>query len=271
MIDYSEPGPLTGLDDVPPDAFSGLRVDDVVGICLPVHELLVQPGDAEALGLPQERFAENRIRPARQLFAVLLGMDPSPLVDPRPPQQRVVGTCRHFALLACALLRSRGIAARVRCGFATYFQPGQALDHWIVEHRADDGRWVRLDPEILGGTVLDHPDDLRPGQFLDGAQAWQAYRRGEVDAATFGVFGTENFGPAEIRGNLVKDLAAVNKVEMLPWDEWGRMTEAYAGETGPDYDDLLDDVAAVLLADDTAAAAALYRGRPELAVPADLL
>jgi hypothetical protein len=69
----------------------------------------------------------------------------------------------------------------------------------------------------------------------------------------------------------VKDLAAVNKVEMLPWDEWGRMTEAYAGETGPDYDDLLDDVAAVLVADDTSAAAALYRGRPELAVPADLL
>jgi len=271
MIDYSEPGPLTGLEDVPPDAFSGLPAEDVVGICLPVHELVVQPGDAEALGLPHARFAENQIRPARQLFAVLLGMDPSPLVEPRPPQRRVIGTCRHFALLACALLRSRGIAARVRCGFATYFQPGQALDHWIVEHRADDGRWVRLDPEILGGTVLDHPDDLRPGQFLDGAQAWGAYRRGEVDAATFGVFGTENFGPAEIRGNLVKDLAAVNKVEMLPWDEWGRMTEAYAGETGPDYDELLDDVAAVLLADDTGAAAALYRDRPELGVPAHLL
>ena len=42
------------------------------------------------------------------------------------------------------------------------------------------------------------------------------HRDGTVDAATFGVHGTENFGPAEIRGNLVKDLAPVNKVEMLP-------------------------------------------------------
>ena len=39
-------------------------------------------------------------------------------------------------------------------------------------------------------------------------------------------------GPGEIRGNLVKDLAALNKVEMLSWDESGRMTAAYAGETG---------------------------------------
>jgi len=27
----------------------------------------------------------------------------------------------------------------------------------------------------------------------------------------------------------------MNKVEMLPWDKWGRMTEAYEGRTGPDY------------------------------------
>ncbi|MCA2211786.1 transglutaminase-like domain-containing protein [Wangella sp. NEAU-J3] len=38
-------------------------------------------------------------------------------------------TCRHFAVLACALLRHRGIPARARCGFATYFQPGKGLDH----------------------------------------------------------------------------------------------------------------------------------------------
>jgi hypothetical protein len=30
---------------------------------------------------------------------------------------------------------------------------------------------------------------------------------------------------------------------MPPWDEWGRMTEAYDGKTGPDYDKLLDQLA----------------------------
>ncbi|MBS2535855.1 hypothetical protein KGQ20_24125 [Catenulispora sp. NF23] len=108
-----------------------------------------------------------------------------------------------------------------------------------------------------------------PGEFLTGAEAWAAYRRGEADGAAFGVYGTENFGPAEIRGNAVKDLAALNKVESLPWDEWGRMTDAYAGRTGEDYDTLLDELAAVCAADDPGAVSELYRN-PVFAVPAEL-
>jgi hypothetical protein len=92
---------------------------------------------------------------------------------------------------------------------------------------------VRLDPEILGQDVVADPSDLPPGAFLSGAEAWRAFRAEEIDATTFGVYDTENFGPAEIQGNLIKDLAALNKVEMLLWDEWERMTEPYAGQTGP--------------------------------------
>lgn len=81
------------------------------------------------------------------------------------------------------------------------------------------------------------------------------------------MYGTENWGPAEIRGNAVKDLAALNKVEMLPWDEWGRMTAAYAGETGADYDELIDMIASVCASDDDGAIAGLYASE-DLAVPA---
>jgi hypothetical protein len=140
----------------------------------------------------------------------------------------VIGTCRHFAVLACALLRYRGIAARARCGFATYFQRGQGVDHWITEYWHDrEERWVRVDPEILGQQVLQRPQDLAAGQFLTGGEAWAAFRSGQIDAAWFGVYGTANWGPAEIRGNAVRDLAALNKVETLPWDEWGRMHASY--------------------------------------------
>jgi hypothetical protein len=97
-----------------------------------------------------------------------------------------------------------------------------------------------------------------------------AFRRGEIDAARFGVYGTGNWGPAEIRGNAVKDLAALNKVEMLPWDEWGRMTAAYRGETGEDYDELLDEIAAVCAADDPAAVVGLY-AHDDLRVPAEII
>ena len=84
------------------------------------------------------------------------------------------------------------------------------------------------------------------------------------------MFGTDNWGAAEIRGNAVKDLAALNKVEVLPWDEWGRMTDAYAGKTGADYDDLLDTLARVCADDDAAAVAALY-AHEDLTVPPALL
>lgn len=271
MIDYAVPGPFTTLDTTDNSAVLEPIGAAPPAICYPVHSLLIQPSDAESLGMPSERFATNQIRPAATLVAELLALDPSPLTMEREPDNRVVGTCRHFAVLSCALLRCRGIPARVRCGLATYFQPNQGLDHWITEYRDDNAdRWVRIDSEILGQTVLTHPEDLARGEFLTGSEAWTAFRRGEIDAATFGVYGTENWGAAEIRGNAVKDLAALNKIETLPWDEWGRMTEAYEGRTGPDDDQLLDTLAAVCDDDNPTAIAARYE-RHEFRVPQDLI
>lgn len=269
-IDYRSPGAMTDLIGVEPNVLVGLP-DDPVGICRPVHELVVQPHDAQALGLASDRLATNQLRSAAELVSALTALDPAPVVAPRAPERRIVGTCRHFAVLACALLRRRSIPARVRCGFATYFQPGQGVDHWIVEYlNESDHRWVRVDPEVLEGDVLARPDDIPLGAFLSGGEAWAAFRSGGIHASSFGVCGTENWGAGEIRGNAVKDLAALNKVEMLPWDEWGRMTAAYRGETGPDYDELLDDLAAACNEDDPGAIASLYR-HPDLCVPDALL
>jgi hypothetical protein len=269
-IDYTVPGPLTDLTAISPAALERIP-SEPVDICRPAHTLVIQPSDAKALGLPDERFSENQFRPAAALVEALLALDPASLDVPRAPERRVVGTCRHFAVLTCALLRYRGIAARVRCGFATYFQPGQGLDHWITEYRhAQDKRWVRIDSEILGQSILAEPEDLRPGQFLTGGEAWKAFRAGHIDAARYGVYGTGNWGPGEIRGNALRDLAALNKVEMLPWDEWGRMDASYKGQTGADYDELLDTIADVCAADDPSAVADLY-ACDELRVPPELI
>jgi Transglutaminase-like superfamily len=269
-IDYKTPGPLTGLANVSPSVLEPIP-GDPVDICRLAPGLVIQPTDAQTLGLPAERFAENQIRPVGTLIDALLALDSGSLDVPREPARRVIGTCRHFAVMSCALLRYRGIAARARCGFATYFQPGQGLDHWITEYWHDgDGRWVRIDSEIVGQSILTAPEDLGVGEFLTGGEAWAAFRHGQIDAATFGVYGTENWGPAEIRGNAIKDLAALNKVEMLPWDEWGRMDASYKGQTGADYDELLDTIAAVCAADDPFAVANLYHC-DELRVPPGLI
>jgi hypothetical protein len=271
MLDYASAGPLTDLAGVPRASLDVLA-HDPVEICSAVSELVIQPNDARRLGLPHDRIAaENQIRAARDLVTRLLALHPATLDIGREPSNRVVGTCRHFALLSCALLRHRGIAARARCGFATYFHPGQGVDHWVTEYRDDSaGRWIRIDSEILNRNAVARPHDLAPGQFLTGGEAWLMFRREEIDASRFGVHGTENWGPAEISGNAVRDLAALNKVEMLPWDQWGRMTDAYAGKTGPDYDQLIDTVAATCASDDPISVAELYT-HEDLRVPTELL
>jgi hypothetical protein len=269
-IHYAQAGPLTGLSEISPAALADIPAEPV-GICRTVPGLVIHPLGTDGLGLAVERFDENQIRPASGIVRALLALDPAPLNVPREPGRRVVGTCRHFAVLSCALLRFRGIAARARCGFGTYFQPGQGQDHWITEYwHQENARWVRVDTQHLEGTFVAHPEDLQPGEFLSGGEAWAAYREGQIDARQFGVFGTDNWGPAEIRGNAIRDLAALNKTEMLPWDEWGRMVASYQGETGPDYDELIDEIAAICAADDASAIAACY-AQAELQVPPDVI
>ncbi|WP_416969489.1 transglutaminase domain-containing protein [Streptomyces sp. 4F14] len=265
MFEYVEPGVHTTL----PLPVEGLP-DDPVGLCVAAQRLVIQPGDATAAGVPEERLAEKDIRPAGELVAVLRALDPRPLHLPRTPATRVVGTCRHFATLACAFLRARAIPARARCGFGTYFLAGHGFDHWIVEYH-DGRRWIRVDVEHLDKEYVACPEDLASGEFLTGGEAWASYRRGRIDAGKYGVPGTDfAWGPAEISGNAVRDLAALCGREMLPWDEWGRMTEAYEGRTGEEYDRLMDEVARACEREEPAVLAELF-AREELAVPRALL
>ncbi|KPI15166.1 transglutaminase domain-containing protein [Actinobacteria bacterium OK006] len=266
-LDYSRPGPLTRLAADQLGLIKGLPTDPV-GICAAVQSLVIQPTDAAALGLPRERLTEKNIRPVNELVATLTALDPAPLHHARTPETRVVGTCRHFATIACAILRAQDIPSRARCGFGTCFLNGRGVDHWITEYwDADERRWVRVDTEHLDHGYVERPEDLAPGEFLTGGEAWIQHRKGLIDPQLFGVFGTDHaWGPAEISGNAVRDLAALCKREMLPWDEWGRMTEAYEGKTGPDYDRLIDMVAEACLGEDPTALTGLFANE-DLTVP----
>ncbi len=97
--------------------------------------------------------------------------------------------------------------------------------------------------------------------------AWTQCRAGEVDPAKFGIFDVH--GLWFIAGNLVRDLAALNNMEMLPWDQWGAMP----GPGEPLQADQLaffDRLAALTRAPDTAFTGLrrLYEGDHRLRVPA---
>lgn len=270
-IAYDAPGELTAIDrgllshlaDLPTKA---------VDLCRVAQALVIPPDLASACGIPEERHAEKSIRHASELIRTLVALDPTPIHEARRPKNRIVGTCRHFTILSGAFLRYRGIAARARCGFATYFVPEKYVDHWVVEywHTAQE-RWVRIDSEILGLPFVSTPEDLSSDEFLSGGEAWTLCREGAGDPSLFGVVGAPHaWGIAEVRGNAIRDLAALNKIEVLPWDEWGRMDASYKGETGPDYDELIDAVATTCASNDPFAIRDLYNSE-DLSVPPSLL
>ena len=86
------------------------------------------------------------------------------------------------------------------------------------------------------------PLDVPNGKFLAGGKAWQMYRSHKCDPDTFGI--SNLHGAWFIRGNLVRDLASLNKLELLPWDAWGLMEKREESISDSDLS-LLDNVAAL--------------------------
>jgi hypothetical protein len=146
------------------------------------------------------------------------------------------------------MLRSQGVPARARCGFGRYFLPGWYEDHWVCEYwQAEESKWIMVDAQLdqYQRQVLDiqfDPLDVPRDQFIVAGKAWRSCRHGESDPKKYGIF--DMHGLWFIRGNLIRDIAALNKVELLPWDGWGLIDRTddslLSGELA-----LLDDLASM--------------------------
>ena len=267
---YRAPGAMSALPDHPALADLPSGPDELRGI---VQGLLLHRDWAAAYGVTGDavRLDEQNLRSTADVLARALAISDEHVTVARAPIDRVLCICRHFALLYTAFLRAHDVPARVRCGFSNYFDESKWYDHWITE-RWDGERWVRDDPQVDSlqaaqvGLTFD-PYDQPPGLFLSGSEAWRAARAGEVDPEVFGIF--DMWGLAFIAGNVLGDLACFNKVELLPWDGWGMMT----GPHDPVTDEataVLDEVAALVVADDVAAVRRRYEGDERLRVPPDI-
>ncbi len=77
------------------------------------------------------------------------------------------------------------------------------------------------DAQRVALSVSFDPLDVPRSRFLSSGAAWQCCRSGSLDPTLFGSL--ENRGMHTIRCTLIHDLAALNCIEMLPWDRWGLM------------------------------------------------
>ena len=265
---YATQSPLSRLPD---EVDAKSLPTDPAGQRRLVQHLLVHWGWAAAYGIaPEElRKGEQALRSIREVVARAIDQAGTPITEMRRPVDRVVGICRHFALLHVAMLRETGTPARMRCGFANYFEPAKWVDHWITE-RWDGVRWVRDDPQIdslQAGVIKPGFDvnDQPQGHFLTGAEAWIATRAGELDPALFGIF--DMWGRSFIGGNVLLDMACINKVELLPWDgAWGVLRGPF--EPVPDEAvPLLDELAALVVTDNFGAIRDRYESDDRIRVP----
>lgn len=269
----TDPGPHADLlADLPGDVASLVKV--VQGVLL--HIFWTKAYGIEAL--PPEREAEVTLRSLPAMLAQIRALDPRPLIEARPVERKLVNNCRHFATLLAGLLRAKGIPARARCGFGTYFSPGAPEphyeDHWVAEYwHAESGRWIMVDAQLdavqCEALKIDfNPLDMPRGRFVTGGEAWLLVRNHQADPAQFGIF--DIHGVDFVKGNLLRDLAALNKVETLPWDGWG-WGNVRAKEMTPDQFAVLDQAALLGVQADLAfdAHRALYAEHDGLRVPAE--
>jgi hypothetical protein len=210
------------------DLFDGLP-RDAGALAKIVQGLLIHQHIAPAYGvtLSNDQQAQSHVRAVEGILDNIATRDDRPLSAARATHERQVGVCRHFTLLHVAMLRTQGIAARARCGFGAYFEVGKYLDHWVTEYWDDEAKsWVLFDAQIddrqrelfkIGFDTADVPRD----QFVVAGDAWSACRCGRADPSSFGIL--DMHGLWFIAGNLVRDVAALNNREMLPWDVWGAM------------------------------------------------
>jgi hypothetical protein len=217
----SEPGEAS--------AFLEPLTNDAVGLShiiqgLAIYDVVAR--DFYGFEAPGDRLSEIHLRPIAKRLARIVELNDEPLHIARRPEHRVLGRCNTFALLLVSMLRAKGVPARSRCGFAAYFNPPNFEDHWVCEYwDSREARWRLADPQIdrVWRERLDirfDTLDLPRTQFLTAADAWLRCRGGEADGR-FGISFAGLRGLWFVAGSLIRDMAALNKMEMLPWDVWG--------------------------------------------------
>lgn len=174
-------------------------------------------------------FASRETLPIADRLSQIVIRENDPPLSELPTSDRLVGTCRDFALMLCAFLRQNRVAARVRCGFANYVGGEHYEDHWLCEYW-DEGerRWIKVDAQLDEAhrqhlNIDFDPYDVPDFRFIVAHRAWELIRTDAMEADWFG--SGEHRGLWFVRINTARDLMALCKHEKSPWDDWRNMSE----------------------------------------------
>jgi hypothetical protein len=134
------------------------------------------------------------------------------------------------------------------------------------------------------------PRDLKEDEFLPAGKVWSLCRKGEIDPEKCGIgcpirpeWGIDSlYGLWFVRGQLLRDFAALNKVETVPylvrvakgltWSSW-RLVAARDEQLTSDDWNLLDRIAELSLSPDAnlLSIRQTYASHPDLQAPEEIL
>ncbi|MBI5123384.1 transglutaminase domain-containing protein [Candidatus Roizmanbacteria bacterium] len=138
--------------------------------------------------VPWYRQAEDdNLTTTAAMLAEIFRRDSKGFTKDRKVEDKIVLTCRHVSILMASILKAKGIPARVRAGFAGYFEGEKvAWDHWITQYwKAKEERWVTIDVDgSLHRTGFDMYD-IPEGKFEWSSDAWLAVRQSTRDGNYF--------------------------------------------------------------------------------------
>lgn len=181
--------------------------------------------------VPWYRQAEDDLFPtASAILAELFRRDERGFIMDRQEKNRLILTCRFASILMAAILKSKGIPCRCRCGFAPYFRVfgNTSEDHWINQYwDKNDKRWVTID---VDGSLEDYlkfdPYDMKENIFDFSADAWLGIRNGKLSAQHFHDAAGWS-GLITVGWQVFHDFHALMNNELLyqhgPKYGWGRM------------------------------------------------
>lgn len=128
------------------------------------------------------------------MLARIKQLDARPIKYQREPSKRIVGMCRDISLLLVSVLRYKHIPARVRAGFANYFDSDITNeDHWVCEYWNDKKqRWILVDTQLddvqrRNNDIIFNIMDLKEEDgYYTAGRVWQLCKYGKMKQDDFG-------------------------------------------------------------------------------------
>lgn len=216
----TDPGQFSYLlDNVPTDVKEIFRV---------ARNVVEHHAGINSEKIALERYIEMEIDPVSDIFSILHKNGVRDITQPIALEHKVVGNCFNISKVAVSILRAKGIPARIRYAYCTYFYDGFNHEQALVEYWDKQAHMWRRGDASMNEEIMKHLDINIDIDLLNVstelsqpiADVWIGCRKGELSFEQYGasVDTRKRGGIGHVAHKLTHDLACLNQLELMACD-----------------------------------------------------